>query len=907
MAESFGYQEREHEHQSSQPLQVEQIAIQSPEQQKTPEQAPQAPSTEELLLKKIGKLKDIPQIKTVIDQLLQQTPTSAEQFFIALEAINTQNSDQEEYQRKSLRKRGKLDTNKTDQERSQQRNSIKKITAITSSLSQGKALPSDLESFSKNINLTQELAKLADLWTLKSMETQRGSLDQERIAKKQDKFLQLINTLHPHQQHISPEEIQKKSDSVGRLTFEVFLDDFFNSPDLQPEKNQKLPTLNELYQNWESFKINETSKVLWSEQFAQALKDSTSNLWSYKQKAYAAVQKINADPDLSPEQKQEQIAKIHETWLLEARNKGELLNRHELICAALGKDFTLKAERTEYFRILQHIGRHFFNEADTVVDGKWGPQTQTILQRLIYQFESSNESKFQKVVNNLKKLLSQQKQFDIEERLKATQKEENIIRSTFDSIPPLNKETLKNKLEGNTLNTDNIKLDQQTKKTEQSSLNIEGKTDLITQVSPEQAENSIPQDIYLAMLQNFLNHDSIKNYIQKKAPGTDLKQLAQELMGGNGGSEIYQTIKAQRDKSNFKQSLVKQFSDKINQDIRDKATQTALQAGKEFFQSFGINIKGQKVDPRGQYLIFSDEQGKEYYYRPSSGKFSTQVPDTIHRDKKSIETWGNYTILMSIPTLDKLITQAKDLSYLPKERCKNNNELTHHLEQGLKNQISHTVGTVERSLIQETIKTQQEKSEIITIIKDKILKYPWTEINQEKNPLYYEMLLPVINTLQKAKPHELTQLKNFLQLLEKSKWEAHEKPDPIKNAAHNLKPQALIAKTPKELGLLISRPDEFTKMEQKVYQKSSETGIGKLLTGLSKVDPGEWPEYLNLDFKKIQILMDNRENPTITHPESQKIFSSLAQNIGQSYIKQAGALEKWASEEEAEKTLKKLE
>lgn len=123
--------------------------------------------------------------------------------------------------------------------------------------------------------------------------------------------------------------------------------------------------------------------------------------------------------------------------------------------------------------------------------------------------------------------------------------------------------------------------------------------------------------------------------------------------------------------------------------------------------------------------------------------------------------------MAKIPTYYDLINQAVDVnSYLPQQRLNTEEELNDALVHGLQDKINYQVGEIESATIAQNIEKKQKKDMIFSLVKKLLSVDEKKELTFQEHKAFYEMLVPLLNTLEKANSQELTELEKFLQSIE---------------------------------------------------------------------------------------------------------------------------------------------
>lgn len=197
-----------------------------------------------------------------------------------------------------------------------------------------------------------DLAMIAfkQLADTESFENIRGQLDKQRVHQK---IAMLIN-----EYRFSQDDIDAKANKVGRLTFEVFLDDLANNN----FEASKAGTLDSLYATWELGQIQKFSKKGLA-QLQTALETTTKNNHFFKEPAKAQILKLKNDATLSQEEKDQQIQMINDQWIQKAKEVNGMLNRQELVLACL-----INKSETDLIKAIQIIGKVYHNNPNLKVD-----------------------------------------------------------------------------------------------------------------------------------------------------------------------------------------------------------------------------------------------------------------------------------------------------------------------------------------------------------------------------------------------------------------------------------------------------------------------------------------------------------------------------------------------------------
>lgn len=348
----------------------------------------------------------------------------------------------------------------------------------------------DLTNRKNQLNIL--LAKLQPIADKAIFDELRSSLDQQRVDQKKNLFLAKFNLQSQGQL------LEEKGKQVGRLTLEAFLDDALSDPNFITNSN----TITELYSSREDRQIDTFSKIN-AEKFKSALISASNNAEDFKKPAQIAILKIQNDPSLSSEQKQHLISAENQKWITAAKEANGMLNRQELVIAALS-NYNPPRNEAEYIKKLQIIGQEYFNNKLISIDGHWGPQTQTVVEKLLEDFKIN--PRFEQIAANLQRILKTHRKHNTE-KVKTTfafKMEANIFdtHQINDSLNAKNKENplLKQNKENKNQKADSI--------AHSPSNSDEAKKQLsehsFQNISETTLESSIPKDQESKAIQSFL-------------------------------------------------------------------------------------------------------------------------------------------------------------------------------------------------------------------------------------------------------------------------------------------------------------------------------------------------------------------------------------------------------------------
>lgn len=296
-----------------------------------------------------------------------------------------------------------------------------------------KKIQKDITSLKDNTRIStnqqlQIISRLADQWKHAEIENERLHYDEERIIPKRENFEKAFQEFGIHKKLII-----EKQGKVGRLTFEVFLDDVLNKKFAIENSNNKKgkELLDDMYHQWTEAAIQNISNKKWTE-FRDLLVSSQENDIQAKHKAQAQILQIEKDKNLTPEEKNEKKKAVHLSREQKAAESSKMLNRQEiLISGLLKKEANYLQNKSNLIYTIQVIGHFYYNTSQVLIDGIWGPQTRDITSKILSEFENYPNFPLE-AKNRLKALLDKRESYkntSLQKKL-----EENQIESKYDTL-----------------------------------------------------------------------------------------------------------------------------------------------------------------------------------------------------------------------------------------------------------------------------------------------------------------------------------------------------------------------------------------------------------------------------------------------------------------------------------------
>lgn len=711
------------------------------------------------------------------------------------------------------------------------------------------------------INEIQDIMKYANY------EKKRWDLNVRRIAPKMEALSKIIGKNNMG-------EAQKISDQYGNLTFEVFLDDFLYKRFPIPNTTN----ITELYSTWEYYYIIKLSNKT-PERYKRAIETTTENNQRFKNQALAKVK----DPSNLRE-----IKIANEESNRKAKEVNGLLNRQELMIAALNSPKT----EQDLIKIIQIIGQVYYNNKEISLDGNRWRQTQSIVEKLIDEFENNEKFKKHNCIQKLKTLKQKKKKYDT--RNTKARLDRYMQASIFDT----QKTSAYYKIhpEENPLLEDTTKGAQGNIKDEKNATNKLTKN-TFGDINDEIVENMIPHEEEKKAATDFVKR-LIKEWvisIEETDPEEDtfksIEEAVKVILSWDISTPKLKSLNEARNKSPEKQKLFYTQKELLTQALRFSASETVVRAGADFLKRMGVQLQWrQKLITETSwvsYYEFTSIEGIKYYYRPETGNISTPKLNTIDHKQKRLKIWSqdSYQIIHHIPRYDQLIAQAQSLAFLNTQKPNSNEELAKIIKDWMQSNIDLNVWELETESVKKIINKETLKTKITRDIQEVLSSTETLNLSQTDNQKLYQSLQPLLNTL--ANPNieasELDTLHKFTKILKEQFNLSRTNQQKI-----NANPETMTSlsqiqlKTPQELFALISNHLEIQKLKdptQRKREEKSEFWISILLKFLEKNIPGESSEFNIIDIKKLEPLINNLTDPNLL----KNGYKNLIENIKNTY------------------------
>ena len=567
----------------------------------------------------------------------------------------------------------------------------------------------------------------------------------------------------------------------------------------------------------------------------------------------------------------------------------------------------LNSPKTEQdlIKIIQIIGQVYYNNKEISLDGNRWRQTQSIVEKLIDEFENNEKFKKHNCIQKLKTLKQKKKKYDT--RNTKARLDRYMQASIFDTQKtsayykihpeenPLLKDTTKGaqkkgdiKDEGNATN----------KLTENTFGDISNET--VENMIPRKEEEGTANDVVERLIKEWVisiwEQKSKKPDSEETDPEEDqdsltfksIKEAVGFILNWDISTPKLNFLNKARNKSPEKQKLFYTQKELLTQALRFSASETVVRAGADFLKRMGVQLQWrQKLITETSwvsYYEFTSIEGIKYYYRPETGNISTPKLNTIDHKQKRLKIWSqdSYQIIHHIPRYDQLIAQAQSLAFLNTQKPNSNEELAKIIKDWMQSNIDLNVWELETESVKKIINKETLKTKISRDLKEMLSSTDTLNLSQTDNQKLYQSLQPLLNTL--ANPNieasELDTLHKFTKILKEQFNLSRTNQQKI-----NANPETMTSlsqiqlKTPQELFALISNHLEIQKLKdptQRKREEKSEFWISILLKFLEKNIPGETSEFNIIDIKKLEPLINNMTDPNILKkPEYSKLISSI--------------------------------
>ena len=727
-------------------------------------------------------------------------------------------------------------------------------------------------------------------------EKKRWDLNVRRIAPKMEALSKIIGKNNMG-------EAQKISDLYGNLTFEVFLDDLLYKRFPIPNTTN----ITELYSAWEYYYIIKLSNKT-PERYKRAIETTTENNQRFKNQALAKVK----DPSNLRE-----IKIANEESNRKAKEVNGLLNRQELMIAALNSPKT----EQDLIKIIQIIGQVYYNNKEISLDGNRWRQTQSIVEKLIDEFENNEKFKKHNCIQKLKNLKQKKKKYDT--RNTKARLDRYMQASIFDTqktsayykIHPEENPLLNGTTKNGTENPDTNNQRNAEEITKKTFGNISNET--VENMIPHEEEKKAATDFVKRLIKEWViliwEQKNKKQDSEETDPEEDqdsltfksIEEAVKVILSWDISTPKLKSLNEARNKSPEKQKLFYTQKELLTQALRFSASETVVRAGADFLKRMGVQLQWrQKLITETSwvsYYEFTSIEGIKYYYRPETGNISTPKLNTIDHKQKRLKIWSqdSYQIIHHIPRYDQLIAQAQSLAFLNTQKPNSNEELAKIIKDWMQSNIDLNVWELETESVKKIINKETLKTKISRDIQEVLSSTETLNLSQTDNQKLYQSLQPLLNTL--ANPNieasELDTLHKFTKILKEQFNLSRTNQQKI-----NANPETMTSlsqiqlKTPQELFALISNHLEIQKLKdptQRKREEKSEFWISILLKFLEKNIPGESSEFNIIDIKKLEPLINNMTDPNILKkPEYNNLISSIKNLYSKEIEKQESEVNK---------------
>ena len=715
------------------------------------------------------------------------------------------------------------------------------------------------------INEIQDIMKYANY------EKKRWDLNVRRIAPKMEALSKIIGKNNMG-------EAQKISDLYGNLTFEVFLDDLLYKRFPIPNTTN----ITELYSAWEYYYIIKLSNKT-PERYKRAIETTTENNQRFKNQALAKVK----DPSNLRE-----IKIANEESNRKAKEVNGLLNRQELIIAALNSPKT----EQDLIKIIQIIGQVYYNNKEIFLNGNRWRQTQSIVEKLIDEFENNEKFKKHNCIQKLKTLKQKKKKYDT--RNTKARLDRYMQASIFDTqkttayykAHPEENPLLKNT--NNSVKSAGSEYKKSQQEQEQQAT-AELTKDSFDHIDDDMIDNMIPEDQLTKSAWAFVNRLIKQGAIKienKQEKNSDSESSSEEenqdslsfptkesaiktVLSWEISTKELEALNKARESSPEKAQVFTAQKELLTQTLKISAKETVVRAGTDFLRKMGVQLEGsQKLITLNNwvyYYEFSSIDGIKYYYRPDTWNISTPNLNSIDHNQKELKLWfqGKYTILHHIPSYAQLTEQAQNLSFLNTEKPRSNEELSKIIKNGMQSNIDLSVWELETDAVKEIIQKENTKTKIAQDIINTFNSDQNLNLKQEENPVLYQTLQPLLNTLNtpRLSSSQVQTLQKFTQILRDKAKFSRDTPQNIKAHPENMTSlDQLKINSPQDLFTLITNQLELQKLKNPSERKKDEKAefwLSILLKFFEKSLEGKGSDFKILDLQKIEPLINNFNDP----------------------------------------------
>lgn len=713
----------------------------------TPEQTPFQKEQEKLKLlfekaKNQIPLLDSPQVRELLSKLETQDPFLTSAFLTDFLA-----SDKANFPYASDEKLGPLGQKKRYGEREHFATAAEKLAVLR--------VPAEIQ---------QQFGRCFDLWKKAFLEHARGSQNDARVLRKQELFIHSFLEKFPAQApELLLEDCKRKRAEQGTLTFEVFLDDIAKSNFPQGENL----TFSDLYSQWEQGKIQQLGRMNMSIQaFEKALQLSGSNNAELKAVAQKKIEQLRGK-GLTKAQMETEVERIYNECLEPAIKGYGMLNREEVIKTTfVGLKPQDYQEWGLFFKKVQLIGKYYYGYDQILIDWKWWPQTEGTLRAL------KDNPAFSKESGIINMILKTNKSYGEKSESFANKLKESYKEAFFD------RKSIENRHETEKVsdNSSDASITMTEKNFLDKNKNIE---QALEELPLDEVEAVIPRETYLKAIWSFLQkQEAIPSELRTQA------NLAADILDWTWSGEEFEAIKELWEQK-AKPDFLRVEKNKLQEKIKKILVERAKFSRDDFFKKVGLPLnydpaltkayEKQYGKAEWTYSVFIDSNnpGHHYIFNHSSGYLSARKTTAFDKDQKQIAMDADeYEIILRFPTAQEQFNQALDVSsYLPQNRPNTFEDLDQMLSDGVAKKVSHSVGEIEASLIQSNIEKNRVENAIFGAIKEIFYITPEKKsLSKEADAAYYEMIVPLLNTIKRSSNQDLLKLKDFIVHIKEYLW-----------------------------------------------------------------------------------------------------------------------------------------
>ena len=342
---------------------------------------------------------------------------------------------------------------------------------------------------------------------------------------------------------------------------------------------------------------------------------------------------------------------------------------------------------------------------------------------------------------------------------------------------------------------------------------------------------------------------------------------------------VYDKLKQEWQKSDQYKTMIAKFSKNMAQQITRVSKTQAVKTAETLLHSQGVDVKTGRVEGNLIKFIAPSPWGGEeisYNYNFITGELSVSNPVEIGKTSETTISFldNKPQVLLQLPSLESLMNKKGKISELLNNNWnfEKSSDYNKSLRSNISKKIQYIPGWITLQILKQGIEKNKTQYRIIETTKDILEINEYSTLNVENIRWPYEIIIPIINSLQyyNHDQNKLEEIHLFLKQIKDEKQrvgqEVNNKPNDIQNQNTTTTSGSLDHSSntnvsgPKQIFDIIFNPiiREYYQ-KNKSYEKMSH-GVWALIHGFEISDPNNpWESNNILDIERIRPFMAQKD------------------------------------------------